>query len=99
MDIKEAGKIVEAAFREAMNHHVGDLPTREEMEKTMSDALGFPCQLPNYDKKTSTLEVVLCPPIPLNYIDITIVLDEKDAPSKKDIDEINADLQKKWEER
>ena len=73
MDLREIERIVADAITTAMMQRIGGIPTREELEKGISNALGFLCQLPDYDEKTGkATKVVVCPPMPINLITITI---------------------------
>ena len=76
MNAEDAKKFVEDCFREAMSHHIGGIPSRAAVEKSLSDASGFPCRLPDYDEKTGVATIIeICLPVPINYRKIDIVLE------------------------
>lgn len=58
--------------------YIGSPMTQERLEAAASKAMGFPVRFPDYDEKTGkATEVVVIPPVKLNYIDVSIVLDSE----------------------
>lgn len=60
--------------------YIGSPLTQERLEAAASKAVGFPVRFPDYDEKTGTAtKVVLVPPVKLDYIDVSIVLDKEEG--------------------
>lgn len=58
--------------------YIGSPLTRERLEAAASKAVGFPVRFPDYDEKTGkATKVVFVPPVKLNHIDVSIVLDSE----------------------
>ena len=58
--------------------YIGSPMTQERLEAAASKAMGFPVRFPDYDEKTGkATEVVVIPPVKLNYIEVSIVLDSE----------------------
>ena len=58
--------------------YIGSPLTREGLEAAASKAMGFPVRFPDYDEKTGkATKVVVSPPVKLDYIDVSIVLDSE----------------------
>ena len=52
--------------------------TQERLEAAASKAMGFPVRFPDYDGKTGkATKVVFVPPVKLNYIDVTFVVESE----------------------
>jgi len=58
--------------------YIGSPLIQERLEAAASKAVGFPVRFPDYDEKTGkATKVVVVPPVKLNYIDVSIVLDSE----------------------
>lgn len=78
-EIIEIQKIVARTLASLKDEsYIGSPLTQERLEAAASKAMGFPVRFPGYDEKTGKVtEVVFVPPIKLNHIDVSIVLDSE----------------------
>lgn len=61
--------------------YIGAPVTREMAEAASSKALGFPVRFPDWDEATGTAtKCEIEPPIALDYIDVTFVIESGEAP-------------------
>jgi hypothetical protein len=75
-EIRKIEQTVAASLKAAYGSHIGAPVTRERLETAASKAIGFTIKFPDYDQKTGTLtKMVLYPPLKLDSIDVTVVLE------------------------
>ena len=79
-EIIEIRKTLSRLLSSLKNDFYNGIPlTRERLEAAASKAAGFPVRFPDYDEKTGKVtKVVFVPPVKINYIDVSTVLDEEE---------------------
>jgi len=83
--IQQAVGRIRASLKAASESYIGAPVARERMEAASSKAMGFPVRFPDWDEATGTAtKMVIEPPFPVNYIDVTFVV-ESDGPPEAPI--------------
>ena len=81
-EMKERLDFIEKHFREALAHHIGEVPGKAEAEARLSKFYEMPVELPDYDEKTGTATIMrVALPMPISNIEFTIEIGEATATS------------------
>tara|TARA_B100001094_G_C18196186_1_gene811220 strand:- start:18764 stop:19018 length:255 start_codon:yes stop_codon:yes gene_type:complete len=75
-EIRKIEQTLARALASLEDSYIGSPLARERLEAAASEAIGLPIKFPDYDEKTGTLtKMVLYPPLKLDSIDVTVVLE------------------------
>ena len=78
--IKQAVDRTLDSIKAASESYIGAPVARERMEAASSKSMGFPVRFPDWDEETGmTKKMVIEPPIALDYINVTFVIESEEG--------------------
>ncbi len=84
-EAKHLQKVISAAIDEALSHRAGELPSKETLERVLSDLAGMPCKLPDYNPLTGEASTVVVYPIYSTHFIQTCITVDTSMPDSKPV--------------